>query len=172
MGRLMRFKGFEQAIQAVASLGTSHPGLHLQIIGEGPQAGHLARLVDTLGVGDRVEFTGALDQRLAREHLRDADLFVLYTAGEGQSHTILEALAAGAPVLTTRVRGNLELIAHGDNGWLVPWNDQQSLVAAIDNLLRDRELADALAIQGRRTAAGHPLGKTLDGTVNALVAAQ
>jgi glycosyltransferase involved in cell wall biosynthesis len=172
MGRLVRFKGFAALIRAIADLQPARPGLRLLLIGGGPRADELASQVTSLGLHDRVELTGVMSRRQVQIHLRAADVFVLNSAGEGQSHALLEAMAAETPVVASRVPGNLELIEHGESGLLVACNDRHALVQAIDRLLTDRALAGSLARAGRRIADRHTIRKTVDGTLLALAGVQ
>ena len=80
-------------------------------------------------------------------------VFVLNSSYEGLPHVILEAKAAGVPVVATDVGGTSETIQPGINGYLVTWNDQKSLIAPIKTLLADAALRSRIADAGRRQVA-------------------
>ena len=88
------------------------------------------------------------------DYLLAADLFVLPSSTEGMSNALLEALAAGLPVVATRVPGNSEVIRDGENGVLVEKLDISGLARAITRLLSAPEEAMRLAQAARRTAEG------------------
>jgi glycosyltransferase involved in cell wall biosynthesis len=96
-----------------------------------------------------VRITGNVSHDEVQRYLRAADVFVLNTRYEGLSHVLLEAMAAGAPVVASAVGGNPEVIDHERNGVLVPLDDRDTIVAAIERLLGDAEYAGRL----RRQAA-------------------
>ncbi|HWB96347.1 MAG TPA: glycosyltransferase family 4 protein [Bryobacteraceae bacterium] len=92
-----------------------------------------------------VHFSSDLEADLAR-----ASLFVYLTRSEGLGSGVLLAMAAGVPVIASRVGGLPEILSHGENGWLTP-NDPAAVAEAIRTLLEDRALAQRLAAAGRRT---------------------
>jgi len=110
-------------------------GVSLFIVGGGPDHDELQRLVDSLGISDCVTITGNISHAEVQRYLRAADVFVLNTRYEGLSHVLLEAMAAGAPVIASAVGGNPEVIRDGETGLLVPLNDGQAITAAVMRLL-------------------------------------
>jgi sugar transferase (PEP-CTERM/EpsH1 system associated) len=99
--------------------------LSLTIVGDGPQRAALESLVRALGLGAAVQFTGTRDD--TTELMRSFDLFVLPSMNEGISNTILEAMAAGLPVLAAHVGGNPELVLPGETGLLYDPADRDGL---------------------------------------------
>jgi glycosyltransferase involved in cell wall biosynthesis len=105
-------------------------------------------------VGDRVVWTGPLDQPAVRAHYRASDLLVLasQTAPDGDRdglpNVVVEALSQGLPVVATRVGGIPELVADGVHGRLVPPEDPGALAAAIEALVRDPEARRGMARAG------------------------
>jgi glycosyltransferase involved in cell wall biosynthesis len=152
MGRLLRLKGFDGLIEAVGALRPDFPDLRLAIVGSGPQHRWLAEQVREAGLGEAVMLLGSLPREKALSYVRAADLFALNSASEGESHSILEAMAVGTPVIATRAGGNVHLIEHGRNGWLVSPRDRAELVEAIGVLLRDPARASRLAQAARLPA--------------------
>ena len=83
-------------------------------------------------------------------YLRAADALVLYSGYEGLPHVVLEAMAAGTPVVVSDRGGNREVVRDGQTGLVVPWDEPSRLTAALDRLLVDGELGRRLAAEARR----------------------
>jgi len=114
-------------------------------VGDGPLRQELQKQA-----ADRVSFLG---QRAdVAELLAGFDVFVLPSNTEGMSIALLEAMAAGCPIVVTAVGGNIELIKHMQTGLVVPPNDETALRAAIERLLADRVLAARLGTAARAVA--------------------
>jgi glycosyltransferase involved in cell wall biosynthesis len=150
VGRLLRQKGFDRLIRAVAAL--HRDDVRLVLVGEGPDRARLQSQADELGIGDRLILPGFVKQPM--HWLAHADLFVLSSRWEGFGHVIVEAIAAGAPVIAFDCpHGPRDIIRNGENGMLVPDGDEAALTAAIAGLLDDRGRANALAAQAKADAA-------------------
>ena len=100
-------------------------------------------------MGDRVRFFGHRDDVPAL--LRESDIFVLPSRSEAFPNGLIEAMAAGLPVVATAVGGIVELVRHGENGLLVRPGDSRDLANAIQQLVDDPRRAAALASHARRT---------------------
>lgn len=149
VGRLNAMKGQREAIEALARLGGES---HLVIAGEdaehgGAFASELHRLADDLGVGGRVHLTGYRADVPAV--LAAADVFVLPSWAEGLPMVVLEAMAAGLPVVAARVGGIPELVVDGETGLLVAPRDVAALAAALGLLVTDEEKRRRLGAAGR-----------------------
>lgn len=111
------------------------------------------------GVADRVRLLGAMPLDQLMRLYRDYDVFVLPTGpGEGIPRVLLEAMAGGLPIVTTRVSGIASLIRHGDNGLLADGGADQ-LVSAVRSLLESPELRRRLIQNGYATARSHTLDR-------------
>jgi glycosyltransferase involved in cell wall biosynthesis len=165
--RLYPWKNLDFLIRLVPSL---PPDVTLAIVGDGPDRDVLEAQARAAGVAERIRFTGSLPHEAVQRYLRAADVFVLTTRYEGLSHVILEAMAAGAPVVATAVGGNPEVIRHERNGLLVPLNDGPALVRAVERLLHDHQLAAALRNQAQQDAREYRWGDLVERTVAALEA--
>jgi glycosyltransferase involved in cell wall biosynthesis len=134
VGSLKPAKEHGLLLRAFARLDPSI-GARLMILGEGPLRAELQGLAAALGIADRIVMPGfAVDPW---PHYRSADLFVLSSSREGYPTVLLEALAAGLPVVTTDCgSGPREIVGQGKFGTLVPPDDADALAAAIEAALR------------------------------------
>jgi glycosyltransferase involved in cell wall biosynthesis len=150
VARLYPWKNIDVLIRLVPRF---PDGTQLVIVGDGPQRAALEQLVDELGLRARVHFAGSVPHDTVQLYLRAADVFVLNTRYEGLSHTILEAMFAGVPVVASRVGGNPETIEHGRTGLLVELNDGDAIVEAVRRLLADPALGERLTAAARQEVA-------------------
>jgi glycosyltransferase involved in cell wall biosynthesis len=148
VGRLRAPKDFTTLVRAVAALA---PGsVRLRIAGDGPDRAAVADEVARLGLDGAVELLGARDD--VADLLAGADAFVLSTDSEGLPMSVLEAMAAGLPVVASAVGGVPELVRDGETGALVPPRDPKALAAAIAGLAADAGLRARLGDAARRRA--------------------
>lgn len=148
VGRLIRQKGFDRLIQAVAQL--KRPDVRLVLVGEGPDREALVAQARDLGV--TLIMPGFVPQPV--HWLSAADLFVLSSRWEGFGHVIVEAMAAGAPVIAFDCpHGPRDIVRDRDTGLLVADGDETALTRAIAELLDDRDLAKRLSTNATRDAA-------------------
>lgn len=151
VARLSHVKDPLTLLQAVDRVRQAERGFRLDLVGDGPLRGDVERLVDHLGLTHTVRLHGARDQ--VHDMLREAALFVLSSASEGISLTLLEAMASGLPIVATRVGGNAEVVADGRTGILVPARSPDALAEAILRLLRDPDRRREMGRLGRERAA-------------------
>ena len=137
VGRLSPVKDQTCLLRAVALLRRESPALaarvHLVVVGDGPLCAELQALVHALGLEAITWMPGERDDVPAL--LAAMDIFVLPSLSEGVSNTVLEAMAAGLPVIATAVGGNTELVEPGFNGSLVAAGDPGALARALTALL-------------------------------------
>lgn len=149
-GRLVPAKGFDTLVDALAML----PDVEAHIHGDGPLGADLRARIAAANLTDRVHLHGYADLAPA---MASADLFVLSSRREGFGNVIVEAMAAGLPVLATRTPGPAALIDDGVTGWLVQPEDVSALAAAIARIARDpsrnRVVAPAREVASRYTVA-------------------
>ena len=145
IGRLIPLKRIDAIMRAIAS----SPRTRLVIAGEGPSRDSLERVAADLGLQWRAIFLGAVSRDVVAGLLRMADLLVLNSTHEGLPHVVLEAFAAGTPVLATRVGGTPEVVEHGVSGWLIPSGDEAELGRSIRLLLENPALRERLREGGR-----------------------
>lgn len=136
VARLSPVKDQKTLIAAFEILHRSSPGARLVLVGEGPSRAELEAAVSTAGLTECVHFAGRQDDVLP--YLNLFDVFVLSSRSEGIPLVILEAMAAGVPVLSTAVGGVPEIITDGETGVLVPPADADSLATALIELVQNR----------------------------------
>jgi glycosyltransferase involved in cell wall biosynthesis len=139
-GRLTVQKSLETALEAIAQV----PNASLVIAGEGDRLEALRERTVQLGLNGRVRFLGPQPRERVLELFRAADAALLSSAWENFPHTVVEALAAGTPVIATNVGGVREAVEDGRNGLLVPPGDAGALAAALQRYLEDGELRERL----------------------------
>ena len=150
VGRLARQKGLDVLLRAMAEIACDPPALHLLAVGEGPDRAKLERLARRLGLAERVHFLGRRGD--VPRLLKSADLCVIPSRWEGLSLVLLEAMAAGVPMVATRVAGSEEVIEHEKNGLLVPPKDARAMADAMRGVLDDPRRAREWAAGTRRIA--------------------
>ncbi len=121
---------------------------NLILVGPGNERQNLEELAASLGIADRVQFTGGVAD--PADYLRAADIFVLPSVAEGMSNSLLEAMATALPSVASRIAGNTDLIDDGRSGLLVSEPDASSWSDAILDLLESSELARRLGAAARR----------------------
>lgn len=150
-------KGLRHLIEAAARLQAQGLSLEYRIAGAGPLLAELQQLAQQSGVGDRVSFVGFVSDTAA--FLANLDIFVLPSLFEGLGVAALEAMAAGKPVIASRVGGLGESVIEGETGLLVAPRDTAALADAIANLVK----CPALAVQmGQRGVARVKEGFSLE----------
>ena len=145
-GRLTAQKSLGRALEAVAGA----DGVQLVIAGEGPDRKQLEERAAELGIAQRVRFLGAQPREQIVELFRAADAAILSSSWENFPHVVVEALAAGTPVLAMSVGGVAEVVRDGENGLLVPAGDTAALGEAVRRYFGDESLRERL----RGAAAG------------------
>jgi len=138
VARLIRRKGLIDLINAIPEVLNGCPDLLVRIIGVGNLEDELHELVRKLGVAEYVEFLGYIPHAQLAEYYTTSDLFVLPSWSEGMSNTILEAMAAGLPIITTDTGGTHELVA--ENGLVVQPGRPDLIAGAILQYISDPSL--------------------------------
>jgi glycosyltransferase involved in cell wall biosynthesis len=137
-----RYKNHHVFLRAAARLAAQFPGIEFPLVGDGPLRNELEQTAQELGIRAQVQFLG--DRRDIPAVLAGIDVSVVPSASESLSNVVLEAMAAGVPVVATRVGGNPELI-NEQRGLLVPPDDDQALASALGRLLTDAPLRATMA---------------------------
>ena len=166
VGRLVPWKGFKMLIKIMPELIKEYNFVRLVIVGDGPEMEVLETIKNNLGLHNKVYLVGAKSQEELKTYLAAADMFVLNTAYEGFSHQILEAMAAGVPLITTNSGGNSELIKQGENGFMVKYNDELNLTEAIRGVFNYQDIREKFIEEGKKTARKFTVGKMAEETLN------
>jgi len=153
--RLMPSKGNHHLIDAIPAVLERHPHVRFFIVGEGELQPELEARARTLGLGDRLTFSGF--QRDVAAVLSALDLVVFPSLWEGTPLTAFEALAMGKPIVATDADGLLDILTDRQDALIVPKADPQALANAVCELLETPALAVALAAQARRTGARYDI---------------
>jgi phosphatidyl-myo-inositol dimannoside synthase len=154
-----RHKGHLEALRVLALLRQRNPDIRWIMVGEGRLRKQLTADAASLGLSNSVTFTGALDDRAVDQLLCSAHVFCMLSrnrgsgaAGEGFGIVFIEAGAHGVPVVAGRVPGVVDAVDDGQTGLLVDPDDHAAAARAIETLLGDRALADAMGQAGRAKA--------------------
>jgi glycosyltransferase involved in cell wall biosynthesis len=142
VGRLFPIKNHRLFLEAAALVVQQEPSVRFVIIGDGVLRPELERQVQALGIPERVIFTGW--RRDLPPIYADLDVLAVTSKNEGTPVSAIEAMAAGCPVVATRVGGLPDLIRDGETGCLVPPGDVQAVATAILRLVRDPETSRRL----------------------------
>lgn len=159
VGRLAEKKGLSYLLDAVSRDGFDSDSFQLTIVGTGPLSDELRAYADQLDLGELVTFTGWVSHEELHDQYVCADFVVVPSIQtesgdtEGMPTVIAEAFAAGNPVIGTDVGGIPDVVADGDNGYVVPQQDADELAAAIQELSHDEALRTELTRGATRTAA-------------------
>jgi glycosyltransferase involved in cell wall biosynthesis len=147
VGRLTEIKRHDLLVHAFAALRRALPAAHLLLVGDGPSAAELRQLTARHGLEGCVHFAGY--QARPERYLRAMNVFALTSRSEGMPLAVLEAWAAGVPVIASRVGGLPEMTDHGRTALLFPFGDEEALTQGLCNLLTKRSFARHLTQAGR-----------------------
>jgi phosphatidylinositol alpha-mannosyltransferase len=151
VGRLDERKGFPVAVETFARLAGERPDLHLVVIGDGPDRTALGAL--PAGPRERVRLLGTIPNADLPPYHAACDLFLgTAVGGESFGMVLVEAMAAGLPVVASRIPGYTEVVREGLDGILVPPREPRAAAAAVARVLDERGLAEALRAAGRDRA--------------------
>jgi glycosyltransferase involved in cell wall biosynthesis len=151
LGRLEPAKGIFDLLEAVAAVRATVPDVRLVCAGDGDRLG-VAQHAECLGIADAVKFTGWVGPSGKRALFEAATVFALPSYNEALPVSLLEAMAAGVPVVAAGVGGIPEVVTHDVSGLLVAPGDKASLERALRRLLTERGLAVRIGAAARETA--------------------
>jgi len=136
-------KGLPTLLEAARIVQEKGTPFHLVLVGDGPLRKELEGVVSRLGIADVVEFAGWIPDA-ARAVLPTLDVFVQSSDWEAMSVVVLEAMAAGRPIVATAVGDNARVLTDGETGILVPPGDPDALATALMRVLQDKALRERL----------------------------
>ncbi|MBS0261420.1 MAG: glycosyltransferase [Planctomycetes bacterium] len=147
VGRLDPQKGLKTLVEAAAPLLTQHPDVHLLLVGEGPERRMLTAMIQARDLSTQIHLAGWRAD--VPEILARSTALVLSSYWEGMPNVVLEAMAAGLPVVATRVEGIAELVQDDQTGWTVPIGSASELQTAMSQVLSDPERARQMGQAGQ-----------------------
>jgi len=147
-GRLASEKGHELLLNCFKKLLDRHPDVTLKIAGSGPLQAHLEKLAHDLNIASNVQFCGFQTDMVS--FLSSIDIFVLSSHYEGFGLVLIEAMAAGLPVVATDVGGVVEVVVDGKTGLIVPPGQENELIMGIEYFLTHRKLCHSFGQKGRK----------------------
>lgn len=148
MGRLDPLKRFDLALVCFSQVLRDHPDLHFILIGDGPEMQKLQALAMELGIADHVTFTGEIPN--AKDLLPALDVFCFTSIDEGMPNVIMEAAAAGLPILTWKLPFYEEILEHGSTGILVEAGNVTEFTLALLNLIEHPDSRERLGENARK----------------------
>ena len=147
-------KGQTDLVRAAARVSRMFPDVRFYLVGKRVRGDsycdQVEREIVQLGLGSVVRFTGEVRREDVPSILSKMDIFACSSLSEGMSNAILEAMAAGKPVVATAVGGNRELVINGQTGYLVPAGDPQAMSEALGDLLKDGNLRREMGLRARQ----------------------
>jgi len=150
VARLQPVKGHRYFIEAASRVAAVEPNAHFLLVGDGALRREIEDQAARLGVHDRVHLLGA--RKDAASIAAGFDVAALASLHEGLPNSVMEAMAAGTPVVATAVGGTTELVIDGATGFLAPPKDSGALAIRILEALRNPEMSARMAAEGRRRA--------------------
>ncbi len=147
VGRIVYQKGLDLLLEALGNL--KNQQWRLSVVGDGPSRPKLEAHVRTVGIEDRITFLGWKSRSELPEIFTHANLFVYPSRHEGMPNAVLEAMAAGLPVLATRIAGNEDLV-NDENGILVDSEDMTGLQAALEKIIHDAQMRKRMGAASRK----------------------
>jgi glycosyltransferase involved in cell wall biosynthesis len=152
VARLVPIKNVGLVLDAFVRISQRLPRVRLVVAGDGPERGKLERYAETRGCASRVHFAGRVEHEDLPAWYRSADVFALTSRFDNSPNVVLEAMAAGVPVIATDVGGVSRYMKNDRNGALVPANDADAVAHALEAILTNPARRDAIGRQNRLDA--------------------
>jgi len=166
--QLTPWKGVAGIIKILPRLIQQLGKINLLVLGDGQEMERLKKLASELDLEKSVHFLGKVERAQTMNYFKAADLFILNSNYEALSHTLLEVMKAGTPIVASSIGGNPEVIEDGQDGLLVEYNNQGQLFGAAIKILTDAELTRVLTNNATEKLKKFNWGKTTEGTVSVL----
>lgn len=153
-------KNHKQVIDAIKALRDYYSNIYYLIVGTGEKEEELKNYVLISNLGSKIRFSGYRED--IPEILNAIDIFGLTSLREGLPRAIMEAMAAGKPIVATNVRGNRDLVRDGVNGYLIPVNDIEATAKVIVKLVENKNLRLRMGEEGRKIIQDYAIEKVLN----------
>ncbi|MFB0552274.1 MAG: glycosyltransferase family 4 protein [Phycisphaerae bacterium] len=150
VGRLSVTKRVEILIEAIEIMHRDGCEVHFKIVGGGQMQQKLKQIVSEKNLGNIIELTGRIDSEDMPQVYRQNDIFISASMQEGMSNAMLEAMASGLPIVTTRCEGVEELI--DNNGLVVEYANAEDIARAVRKIADDRQTYKQMSLAARRQA--------------------
>ena len=165
VAKLSHVKNHRLFLEAASAMASERGDIEFLIVGDGPLRGRLETLASKLGLESRIHFLGASDE--VSSVLKLFDVFVLSSRSEGVPNAVMEAMAAGLPVVATRVGGVPDIVLDGTTGILVDTDDSRAMADAVLGLLSDPARAELMGTAGAEVAREkYDIGAVVSGVEN------
>lgn len=152
LSRFAKEKGVFETLEAFNLLSSEFPDAKLVFAGDGPEKRSMKKKVEEYGIESRVEFVGYVRGASKAQVLLDSDIFILPTYGEGCPVALLEAMAAGLPIITCPVGGISDIFVDGENGIFLPKLSPSDIAYSIRYLLQNPSLRSSISENNRQYA--------------------
>ena len=162
VGRLHPVKGVQYLIEAMAIVHQQMPDVKLVIVGDGVERARLEELAEKLNLNGCIQFAGQVPQESIPRLMHQADVFALSSLSEGLPVVILEAMAAGLPIVATKVGGIPDIVEEGVNGYLVNAKSSEEIADRLLILLQNDEMREEIAAKNREKAKLYTWDKIAD----------
>jgi glycosyltransferase involved in cell wall biosynthesis len=160
-GRFAWEKDLHRWLEVARLVAARQTTCRFELAGSGPLEGQLRELADSLGLAERVTFSGFLDRAALRHRYRSAAVFLLTSRYEGYGRVVAEALANGLPVVAPRIAGVDDLVRNDETGFLHEQTDAAGMANSVLKLLADPSLARRMGAAGQEFIRNHQHPDTL-----------
>ncbi len=164
MGRLAHEKNLDFLLRAFGRIAAERTQARLLLVGRGPHQRDYEQMVQQLGLGERVDFVGPVAHQEVPHYAAAADLFLFASQTDTQGLVLIEAMAAGTPVVAVKAPGSMDVLSEG-GGKLVA-DDEEAFASAVVTLLADRERRRSLGEEARRVVQRYTISVATERLVN------
>ena len=161
-GRLVPWKGFDVLIEIMKDL----PDWKLVIVGDGPEYRNLKFKIENLKLTDCVNLVGSVPREKLQEYLQTSAVFVLNTSFESFSFQVVEAMAAGVPVIATNIGNLAEIVENGKEGILIEPNNKEQILTAVKKISDNDEFREMIVKNAKEKSQRFSIDRTVDSLVS------
>lgn len=165
VGRLDPVKGISFLLHAVALIKKKYPDVHLTIIGDGKEKKTLLKLIERLNISNNIIFLGAISHERIHYHMNRSKIFILPSLSEGFPLAILEAMAAGLPIIASSIGGIIEIIDDGLNGFLVEPKNPEDIAEKVIYLFQNEHIWQKISLNCRKKAGDYSWNSVVESLI-------